>query len=142
MTKAEEACPHDRMETAVEALNISRENTDEGGAWVSEISAAAQFWDESCAFAPIKRMGFSNGPGPSFGGEPWRLRNSGVIGRLAASHSANFVIQDASDRPRFFSVNEPITLEEFKALCAAIIPASDRAPWVTASISKFGRENT
>ena len=141
MTEAEEACPHDRMETAVEALNIPRENTDEGGAWVSEISEA-EFWDESCAFAPIKRMGFSNGPGASFGGEPWRLRNSGVTGRLAASHIANFVIRDASDRPRFFSVNEPVTLEEFKALCAAIVLASDRAPWVTASISKFGRENT
>ena len=36
---------------------------------------------------------------------------------------------------------EPVTLEEFKALFAAIIPASDRAPWVTASISKFGRKN-
>ena len=62
MTEAEEACPHDRMETAVEALNIPRENTDEAGAWVSEISEA-EFWDESRAFAPIKRMGFSNGPG-------------------------------------------------------------------------------
>ena len=125
MTEAEEACPHDRMETAVEALNIPRENTDEGGAWVSEISEA-EFCDESCAFAPIKRMGFSNGPGASFGDEPWRLRNSGVTGRLAASHIANFVIRDASDRPRFFSVNEPVTLEEFKALCAAIVLASDR----------------
>jgi hypothetical protein len=115
MTEAEEACRHDRMETAVEALNVPRENTDEGGAWVSEISEA-EFWDESCAFAPIKRMGFSNGPGASFGGEPWRLRNSGVTGRLAASHIANFVIRDASDRPRFFSVNQPVTLEEFKAL--------------------------
>jgi hypothetical protein len=55
---------------------------------------------------------------------------------------AHFIIRDASDRPRFFGVNEPVTLEEFEALCAAIIPASDRAPWVTASISKFGRENT
>ena len=69
MTEAEEACPHDRMETAVEALNIPRENTDEGGAWVLEISEA-EFCDESCAFAPIKRMGFSNGPGASFGNEP------------------------------------------------------------------------
>ena len=112
MTEAEEACPE------------------------------AEFWDESCAFATIKRMGFSNGPGASFGGEPWRLRSSGVTGRLAASNIVNFVIRDASDRPRFFSVNEPVTLEEFKARCAAIIPASDRAPWVTASISKFGRENT
>jgi hypothetical protein len=69
MTEAEEAFPHDRMETAVEALNIPRENTDEGGAWVLEISEA-EFCDESCAFAPIKRMGFSNGPGVSFGSEP------------------------------------------------------------------------
>jgi hypothetical protein len=46
----------------------------------------------------------------------------GVTGRLAASHIAHFVIRDASDRPRFFSINEPVTLEEFKALCAAIIP--------------------
>ena len=120
MTEAEEgACPHDRRETAVEALNIPRENTGEGGAWVSEISEA-EFWDESRAFAPIKRMRFSNGPGASFGCEPWRLRNSGVTGRLAASHIANFVIR--ADRPRFFSVNEPVTLEEFKALCAAIVP--------------------
>ena len=141
MTEAEEARPHVRMETAVEALNIPRENTDEGGAWVSQISEA-EFWDKSCAFAPIKPMGFSNGPGASFGGEAWRLRNSGLTGRLAASHIAHFVVRDASDRPRFFSVNEPVTLEEFKALCAAISPASDRAPWVTASISKFGRENT
>ena len=29
MTEAEEACPHDRIETAVEDLNIPRENTDE-----------------------------------------------------------------------------------------------------------------
>jgi hypothetical protein len=56
------------METAVEALNVPRENTDEGGAWVSEISEP-EFRDESCAFAPIKRIGFSNGPGASFGGE-------------------------------------------------------------------------
>jgi hypothetical protein len=96
------------MEIAAEALNIPRENTDEGGAWVSEISEAG-FCDESCAFAPIKRMGFSNGPRASFGGEPWRLRNSGVTGCLAASHIAHFVIRDASDRPRFFSVNEPVT---------------------------------
>ena len=62
MTGAEEgACPHDRMETAVEALNIPRENTGEGGAWVSEISEA-EFWDERCAFAPIKRMGSRTGP--------------------------------------------------------------------------------
>jgi hypothetical protein len=40
MTEAEEACPHGRMETAVEGLNIPRENTDEGGAWVLEISEA------------------------------------------------------------------------------------------------------
>jgi hypothetical protein len=70
------------------------------------------------------------------------ILHSGRIMGLAASHIANFVIRDASDRSRLFSVNEPVTLEEFKALCAAIIPASDRAPWVTASISKFGRENT
>jgi hypothetical protein len=70
-----------------------------------------------------------------------RLRNSGVTGRLAASHIAHFVIRDASDRPRFFSVNEPVTLEEFKALSAAIVPGIGRAPWVTGSISKFGREN-
>jgi hypothetical protein len=114
MTEAEEvACPHDRRETA--------ENTDEGGAWVSEISEA-EFSDESCAFAPIKRMGFSNGPGTSFGGEPWGLRNFGVTGPLAASHIAHFVIRDASDWPAFFSVNEPVTSEEFKALCAVIIP--------------------
>jgi preprotein translocase subunit SecD len=69
-----------------------------------------------------------------------RERND--LRRFAASHIANFVIRDASDRSRFFSVNEPVTLEEFNALCAAIIPASDRAPWVTARISKFGRENT
>jgi hypothetical protein len=62
MTEAEEgACPHDRRETAVEALNIPRENTGEGGAWVSEISEA-EFWEESCAFAPIKRMGSRTGP--------------------------------------------------------------------------------
>jgi hypothetical protein len=35
MTEAEDACPHDRIVTAVEALNIPRENTDEGRAWVS-----------------------------------------------------------------------------------------------------------
>ena len=70
------------------------------------------------------------------------ILHSGRIMGLAASHIANFVIRDASDRSRFFGVNEPVTLEEFEALYAAIIPASDRAPWVTASISKFGRENT
>jgi hypothetical protein len=70
------------------------------------------------------------------------ILHSGRIMGLAASHIANFVIQDASDRSRFFGVNEPVTLEEFEALCAATIPASVRAPWVTASISKFGRENT
>ena len=140
MTEAEEACPHDRMAPPLEALNIPRENTDAGGAWLSEIPEA-EVWDGNCAFAPIECMEFSNGPGVSFGGEPWRLRNSGATGCLA-SHIAHFVIRDASDRPRFFSVNEPVTLEEFKALCAAISPASDRAPWVTASISKFGTENT
>ena len=50
MTEAEEACPNDRLETAVEALNIPRENTDEGDVWVSEI-LEPEFWDESCAFA-------------------------------------------------------------------------------------------
>ena len=70
------------------------------------------------------------------------ILHSGRIMGLAASHIANFVIRDASDRSRFFGVNEPVTLEEFEALYAAIIPASDRAPWVTASISKFGMENT
>ena len=73
---------------------------------------------------------------------PTNQRERNDLGRFAASHIANFVIRDASDRSRFFSVNEPVTLEEFNALCAAIIPASDRAPWVTARISKFGRENT
>jgi hypothetical protein len=72
-----------------------------------------------------------------------RLRNSGVIGRLAASHLANFVIRDASDRSRFFSVNEPVTLEEFKALCAAIIPASDRRHGLRrASLSSEGEHVT
>ena len=70
------------------------------------------------------------------------LHSGRIMGLAASLHAANFVIRDASDRSRLFSVNEPVTLEEFKALCAAIIPASDRAPWVTASISKFGRENT
>jgi hypothetical protein len=93
----------------------------EGDAWVSEISEA-EFWDESCAFAPIKRMGFSNGPGASFGGEPWRLRNFGVTGRLAASHIAHFVIRDASDRPASSASTNPSPFEEFKPLCAAIIP--------------------
>ena len=58
------------------------------------------------------------------------ILHSGRIMGLAASHIANFVIRDASDRSRFFGVNEPVTLEEFEALYAAIIPASDRAPWV------------
>jgi hypothetical protein len=141
MAEAEQACPHDRMETSVEALNIPRENTDAGGAWLSEIPEA-EVWDGNCAFAPIECMEFSNGPGVSFGGEPLRLRNFGVTGPSPRPNPGIFVIRDASDRPRFFSVNEPVTLEEFKALCAAISPASDRAPWVTASISKFGRENT
>ena len=83
MTEAEEARPHVRMETAVEALNIPRENTDEGGAWVSEISEA-EFWDESCAFAPIKRMGFSNRPdAPS---EFWRHRAPRRIPHRAFRH--------------------------------------------------------
>ena len=140
MTEAEEARPHVRMETAVEALNIPRENTDEGGAWVSEISEA-EFWDESCGFAPIKRMGFSNGPGASFGGEAWRLRNSGLTGRLAASHIAHFVIRDVSDRPGFAPTN-PSTLRSSRPSVRPSSPASDGAPWVTASISKFGTENT
>jgi hypothetical protein len=69
---------------------------------------------------PIKRVGFSNRPGASFGGEPWHLQNSGVTGRLAVSQITHFVIRDASGRPRFSSVNEPVTLEEFKALRVAI----------------------
>ena len=73
MAEAEEACPHDRMETSVEALNIPRENTDAGGAWLSEIPEA-EVWDGNCAFAQRKRMGFSNRPGASFDGELWRLR--------------------------------------------------------------------
>jgi hypothetical protein len=85
------------METAVEALNIPRENTDEGGAWIFE----------SRAFAPIKRMGFSYGPSASFAGEPWHFWNFGVTGGLAASHIAHFVIRDAIDRLRFSASTNP-----------------------------------
>jgi hypothetical protein len=59
----------------------------------------------------------------SFGGEPWRLRDSGVTGRLAESHIAHFVIRT----PLTGAVNEPVTLEEFKAPCAAIPGIGPRA---------------
>jgi hypothetical protein len=35
---------------------------------------------------------------------------------------AHFVVKDGDGNPHFYRWNEPLTLAEFKALCAIIIP--------------------
>jgi len=86
----------------------------------SEISES-EFWDDMI-FAPIKRMGFSDGPGAAFHGEPFDDQTCPISKELTTTHLAHFVVKDAAANAHFYRWNEPVTLEEFKALCAIIIP--------------------
>ena len=86
----------------------------------SEISES-EFWDDMI-FAPIKRMGFSNGPGAVFHGEPYDYRTCPISRERTVTRMAHFVVKDGAAIPHYYRWNEPVTLEEFKALCASIIP--------------------
>ena len=75
-------------------------------------------------FAPIKRMGFSNGPGAVFHGEPYGHRLCKVTGQLAESmSSAHVVLATPDGEGAYYEYRgEDITLEEFKEMCSRIIP--------------------
>ena len=80
-----------------------------------------EFW-ESMEFAPIKRMGFSDGPGAVFQGEPQDLRVCSVSNEEVYTRNAHFVVKTATGVSTYYRVVDPITLEEFKAMCEVIIP--------------------
>jgi hypothetical protein len=77
---------------------------------------------EAMVFPPIKRMGFEDGPGAVFHGEPWNFRVCSVTKKLTKTRNAHFVIKDENGEPEYFRVIDPITLEEFKAMCEIVIP--------------------
>jgi hypothetical protein len=141
MTEAEEACPHDRMETSVEALNIQRENADEGRAWVSEISEAG-FPGRKLRVRAEKAHGVLEQARRVLRRRALAPSNSGVTGRLAASHIAHFVIRTPLTGTASSASTSPSPLRSSRPCARPSSPVWDRAPWVTASISKFGTENT
>jgi hypothetical protein len=80
-----------------------------------------EFWD-SMNFAPIKRMGFSDGPGAMFHSEPYETRICSVTGKAAETRWAHFVVKNAKGEPEYYEGVDNITLEEFKAMCEIVIP--------------------
>src|SRR5262245_50617074 len=73
----------------------------------SEISES-EFWDDMM-FAPIKRMGFSDGPGAVFHGEPYDYRTCPISRERTATRMAHFVVKDAAANSHFYRWNEPVT---------------------------------
>jgi hypothetical protein len=119
------------MMTAQDARPFVREYTAEQKRWLDEVAAdwrqqcteisEEEFWGDM-VFAPLKRMGFCDGPGAVFHGEPYNWRNCDISKEKVKTRLAHFVVKDADRKPHYYRWNERITLEEFKALCTVIIP--------------------
>jgi hypothetical protein len=80
-------------------------------------------------FTPIKRMGYSDGPGAVFHGEACDIRTCRVTGEMVKTRSAHFALKTADGQSAYYQHREPVTLEEFKALCAHIIPGTGPCAW-------------
>jgi hypothetical protein len=119
------------MTTAQEDRPFVTEYTAEQKKWRDQFAAnwpdqcteisEAEWWDDMM-FPPIKRMGFSNGPGASFHGERYDYRICAITGVTASTRLAHFAVQNAAGNSHYYRWNDYITLEEFKALCTVIIP--------------------
>jgi hypothetical protein len=81
----------------------------------------AEFWS-AMELPPILRLGWRDGPGGVFHDEPYSHRICSIAMAKATTHDANFVLKDEMGVSRFYAVVDPLTLEEFKALCAVVIP--------------------
>ena len=90
--------------------------------WTAQCSelSESEFWDDMI-FAPIKRMGFSDGPGAVFHGEPYDDRTCPVSKERTTTHLAHFVVKDAAacalrdmlaDGPKLVVDNEPKETEQ------------------------------
>jgi hypothetical protein len=88
-----------------------------------------EFWD-AMMYAPIKRMGYSNGPGAVFHGEPYCERVCRVTGQITQSmSSAHFVLKTPDGKGAFYEYDGDVTLEEFKDMCRRIIPGVGPCGW-------------
>jgi hypothetical protein len=87
------------------------------------------FWFECCELPPLKRMGYSGGPGASLGREPCNTRICSVTGQPDKTYGAHFVVRGDNDKPRYYRASKNVTLAEFKAMCEIIIPGTGPCSW-------------
>jgi hypothetical protein len=72
-----------------------------------------EFWDDM-VFAPIKRIGFSDGPGAVFHGEPYNLRICLITNKNTTTHTAHFVVKNTDGEPEYYRLIDLITLRTYK----------------------------
>jgi hypothetical protein len=113
----------DDMTNSVPAGDIVIAGSTASFEYVLDRISRKAFW-ESMYFAPIKRMGYSKGPGAMFHGEPHTLRCCRVTGENVYTRMAHFVLATADEEGAYYECRENVTLEEFKAMCACIIPGT------------------
>jgi hypothetical protein len=81
-----------------------------------------EFWDNVGRLTPLLRLGDPDGPGAFINSEPWDLRRCAVTDRMDNTYRVSVVLKGADGEPQFFQHDEPLTLNEFKALCDRIMP--------------------
>jgi hypothetical protein len=105
-----------------------------------------EFWDNVNALPPLLRFGYSNGPGAFLCSEPSNERRCAITGKHDYTYTVCVVLprkdplapqmfgpdddgyerdySEPNPNSQFFEHDEPLTLNEFKALCDRIMPGT------------------
>jgi hypothetical protein len=81
-----------------------------------------QFWTNVNVLPPLIRLGFSDGPGAFMCSEPCDLRQCAIKGVMDYAYTVSVVLKGPRGGSHFFQYDEPMTLNEFMAMCRNAMP--------------------